>query len=46
VWITAEQQWAVEVVALAGLRLVPSRALCVRGRPGPLHPYLPSGPFA
>jgi ribosomal protein S18 acetylase RimI-like enzyme len=45
-WITAEQQWAVEVVLRAGLRLVPSRALCVRGRPGPLHPYLPSGPFA
>jgi GNAT superfamily N-acetyltransferase len=45
-WITAEQQWAVEVVLRAGLRLAPSRALCVRGDPGPLHPFLPSGPFA
>jgi ribosomal protein S18 acetylase RimI-like enzyme len=45
-WITAEQQWAVEVVLRAGLRLAPYRALCVRGRPGPLRPFLPSGPFA
>ncbi len=45
-WITAEQQWAVEVVLRAGLRLVPSGALCVRGLPGPLRPFLPSGPFA
>lgn len=45
-WITAEQQWAIELVVRAGLRLVPYGALCVRGRPGAPHAYLPSGPFA
>jgi len=45
-WITADQQWAIEVLLRARLRLTPSRALCVRGRPGPLRPFLPSGPFA
>jgi hypothetical protein len=44
-WITAEQQWAVQVVLAAGLRLAPFGALCVRGRPGTLCPYLPSGPY-
>ena len=45
-WITAEQGWAVEIVLRAGLRLAPYGALCVRGRPVPLRPYLPSAPFA
>lgn len=45
-WITAEQQWAIEIVVRAGLRLVPYGALCVRGQPGPLRAFLPSGPFA
>jgi len=45
-WITAEQQWAIEIVVSAGLRLVPYGALCVRGQPGPLRAFLPSGPFA
>ena len=45
-WITAEQQRAIEIVLRAGLRLVPYGALCVRGRPGPLNPFLPSAPFA
>lgn len=45
-WITADQQWAIEIVVRAGLRLVPYGALCVRGRPGTLRAYLPSGPFA
>ncbi len=45
-WITAEQQWAIEIVVRAGLRLVPYGALCVRGAPGPLRAFLPSGPFA
>ena len=29
----------------AGYALRPYGALCVRGRPGPLGPYLPSPPF-
>jgi ribosomal protein S18 acetylase RimI-like enzyme len=45
-WITADQQWAIEIVLRAGLRLVPYGALCVIGEPGPLRPFLPSGPFA
>jgi predicted N-acetyltransferase YhbS len=45
-WITAGQDWAIEVVLRAGLRLAPSGALCVRGQPGPLRPFLPSAPFA
>jgi GNAT superfamily N-acetyltransferase len=45
-WITAEQAWAVEVLLRAGLDLVPYGALCVRGDPGPLHPYIPSPSFA
>lgn len=45
-WITAGQDWAVSVVLEAGLRLTGHGALCVRGTPGPLRPYLPSAPFA
>jgi predicted N-acetyltransferase YhbS len=44
-WITADQPWAVEVARLAGLSVIPYGALAVRGRPGPLRPYLPWGPF-
>jgi predicted N-acetyltransferase YhbS len=44
-WITGDQQWAVDVVVRAGLRLTTYGALCVRGHPGPLRPFLPSGPF-
>jgi ribosomal protein S18 acetylase RimI-like enzyme len=45
-WITGEQAWAIDVLLRAGFGLSPRGALCVRGRPGPLHPYLPSPPFA
>lgn len=45
-WITAEQGWAIDVAVQAGLGLTPFGALCVRGRPGTLCPFLPSGPFA
>lgn len=44
-WITHEQRWAIDVVLRAGLRLETYGAVCVRGRPGPLRPYLPSPPF-
>ncbi len=44
-WITGDQQWAVDVVVAAGLRLTTYGALCVRGNPGRLAPFLPSGPF-
>jgi GNAT superfamily N-acetyltransferase len=45
-WITGAQQWAIDIVARAGLRLAAYGALCVRGMPGPLAPFLPSSPFA
>jgi len=44
-WITAPQDWAVRVVLAAGLDLRPDGPICVRGNPGPLTPYLPSGPY-
>jgi ribosomal protein S18 acetylase RimI-like enzyme len=45
-WITAEQQWAIEVLVRARLGLSAYGALCVRGDVGPLRPFIPSGPFA
>jgi GNAT superfamily N-acetyltransferase len=45
-WITGTQQWAIDILARAGLRLIAYGALCVRGTPGPLAPFLPSGAFA
>jgi ribosomal protein S18 acetylase RimI-like enzyme len=45
-WITAGQDWAVDVVVRAGLQIGAYGALCVRGQPGTLRPFLPSPPFA
>jgi ribosomal protein S18 acetylase RimI-like enzyme len=45
-WITGGQDWAIDVLLRAGLRLVPAGALAVRGCPGPLRPFIPSPPFA
>jgi GNAT superfamily N-acetyltransferase len=44
-WIAGGQDWAVETALAAGLRLKIGAAIAVRGDPGPLRPYLPSGPF-
>jgi GNAT superfamily N-acetyltransferase len=44
-WLTADQQWAFEVCTGLGLELHPVGAVMVRGRPGPLTPYVPSGGF-
>lgn len=44
-FIDARQEWAMDIVLEAGLELVPSGAVCVRGEVGPLRPYLPSGPY-
>lgn len=44
-FITGAQQWALRVALDAGLRLTVDGAVCVRGAPGPLAPYLPSGAF-
>ena len=45
-WLTGVRRWAVKVAVDAGLRLMSWGALCVHGDPGPLAPYIPSGPFA
>jgi GNAT superfamily N-acetyltransferase len=45
-WITGAQQWAIDIVARAGMRLTAYGALCVRGKPGPLAPFLPNNSFA
>jgi hypothetical protein len=42
-WITAPQQWAVQVGVAAGLRLYSDGPVCVRGETGPLYPWLPNG---
>lgn len=44
-WLTAEQQWAIEVVAGAGLELVSGPSWCVRGMTRPPAPYLPAGAY-
>jgi GNAT superfamily N-acetyltransferase len=44
-WITAPQQWAIQVAVAAGLALYPVGPLMTRGLPGPPRPYLPSGAF-
>jgi hypothetical protein len=45
-WLTGGQDWAVDVALRAGLSLRAYGALCVRGQPGALRPFVPSGPFA
>jgi GNAT superfamily N-acetyltransferase len=45
-WITGAQRWAIDVLVAARLELVAYGALCVRGTPGSLRPFLPSAPFA
>jgi ribosomal protein S18 acetylase RimI-like enzyme len=44
-WISADQNWAIPVALDAGLALVTSGCVCVRGETGPLTPYLPNGAF-
>jgi GNAT superfamily N-acetyltransferase len=45
-WITGDQQWAIAAVVQARLKLTAYGALCVRGKPGTLRPFVPSAPFA
>lgn len=44
-WLSADQQWAMDIVVGAGLELRPSGAIMVRGRSGPPCPYLANGAF-
>ena len=42
-FLSAGQDWAIEVVLDAGLALSPDGPMFVRGDVGPLRPYIPSG---
>jgi GNAT superfamily N-acetyltransferase len=44
-FITAENQWAIRVGLEAGLALHPDGPTFVRGRVGPMAPYLPNGAY-
>lgn len=43
--LTAGQQWAIEVVLAAGLKVTPAGPILTRGPLGPMTPYLPSGHY-
>lgn len=44
-FLTAGQDWAVDVALRAGLLLSPEGPVFVRGAPGPLRPFRPSGSY-
>jgi GNAT superfamily N-acetyltransferase len=44
-WLTAEQEWAIEIALEVGLRPAIGGAVAVLGRPGPLRPFVPSAAF-
>lgn len=45
-WVTGHQQWAIDVLLAARLSLSAYGAIATRGDVGPMHPYIPSPPFA
>jgi hypothetical protein len=44
-FLTADQQWAIQVALEANLALSPYGPMFTRGDVGPLAPYVPSGAF-
>ena len=44
-WLTADQQWAIDVCLDARLLLRPGASLALRGQPRLVSPYLPCGAF-
>jgi GNAT superfamily N-acetyltransferase len=44
-WMTAAQQWAIEVAVAARLELRPAGAVFLRGDVGAFRPYLPGGAY-
>lgn len=44
-FVTAENQWAIQIGLEAGLAISPDGPVLVRGPVGPMAPYLPSGAF-
>jgi GNAT superfamily N-acetyltransferase len=45
-YVSGANQWAVDVLIAAGLDVVADGAVAVAGNPGPLCPYIPSGPLS
>lgn len=45
-FVTGQQQWALSVFIAARLSFKAFGALATRGNLGPMHPYIPSPPFA
>jgi GNAT superfamily N-acetyltransferase len=44
-WLTAEQQWAIDVAVAARLPLRGGSSVCIRSALGPMTPYLPGGAY-
>jgi hypothetical protein len=44
-YITAAQQWAIDVALATELTLEPHAAVFLRGDVGPFRPYLPGGAY-
>jgi predicted N-acetyltransferase YhbS len=44
-WLTADQQWAIDVVLAARLSLTAGPSSCRRSTLGPMTPYLPGGAY-
>jgi hypothetical protein len=44
-WLTADQQWAIDVALAARLSLRPGGVSCRRSLLGPMTPYLPGGAY-
>jgi predicted N-acetyltransferase YhbS len=44
-WVTADQQWAIDIVVAARLPLSAGPSSCPRAMSAPLCPYLPSGAY-
>jgi predicted N-acetyltransferase YhbS len=44
-WLTADQQWAIDVALAARLSLVAGASSCRRAVLGPMSPFLPSGAY-
>lgn len=45
-YVSGANQWAIDILMAVGLDVVADGAVAVAGNPGPLCPYIPSGPLA
>jgi ribosomal protein S18 acetylase RimI-like enzyme len=45
-YVSGANQWAIDILMAAGLDLIADGAVAVVGNPGPLCPFIPSGPLS